>query len=138
MAALWHGLRWLSVAFGPIWLVGKIACTVFAYIWVRATLPRLRYDQLMNLGWKSLLPLAVLNLIVVAIWVVAVEMYGPLIGMAIAFGVLFVGLVIYLNIVSVGRRKSDPLASRSITMVNVKAEVHLVVETTEPKPAGAG
>src|SRR6202030_3780337 len=46
MSGLWHTMKWLSVTFGPVWLVGKIACTVFAYIWVRATLPRLRYDQL--------------------------------------------------------------------------------------------
>ena len=43
---------------------------VFFFIWVRATLPRLRYDQLMYLGWKFLLPLATLNALVTAILVV--------------------------------------------------------------------
>ena len=42
---------------------------VFVFIWVRATLPRLRYDQLMSLGWKVLLPLATLNVLVTAILV---------------------------------------------------------------------
>ncbi len=124
----------LRLNLGPIWLIGKIACTVFAYIWVRATLPRLRYDQLMNLGWKSLLPLAVFNFIVVAVYLVAVDMTSPLAGMGIAFGLLFVGLVVYMNVVSYGRKKSDPLASRSITMVNIKAETHLVPEP--PTPTG--
>jgi NADH-quinone oxidoreductase subunit H len=41
------------------------------FIWIRATLPRLRYDQLMSFGWKVLLPLATLNLLVTAIIVVA-------------------------------------------------------------------
>jgi NADH-quinone oxidoreductase subunit H len=40
---------------------------VIAFIWVRATLPRLRYDQLMSLGWKVLLPLATLNVMVTAV-----------------------------------------------------------------------
>jgi NADH-quinone oxidoreductase subunit H len=54
-------------ASGPWWLVAKIVILIFAFIWLRATLPRLRYDQLMQLGWKILLPLATLNLVVTAI-----------------------------------------------------------------------
>ena len=54
---------------GPIlppmmWFTGKVALVVFVMIWMRGTLPRLRYDQLMNLGWKFLVPAALLNIIV--------------------------------------------------------------------------
>jgi len=54
----------------PIWMLLKIFALVFVFIWVRATLPRLRYDQLMTLGWKVLLPLATLNVLVTAVLVV--------------------------------------------------------------------
>ena len=54
----------------PIWMLLKIFAIVFFFIWVRATLPRLRYDQLMSLGWKVLLPLATLNVLVTAVLVV--------------------------------------------------------------------
>lgn len=52
---------------GPIWMILKIAAFIFLYIWLRATLPRFRYDQLMGLAWKLLLPLALLNIMVTAI-----------------------------------------------------------------------
>ena len=54
----------------PIWMLAKMFVLVFLFIWIRATLPRLRYDQLMSLGWKVLLPLATLNVLVTAILVV--------------------------------------------------------------------
>ncbi len=52
---------------GFLWLIIKIAVLLFLFIWLRATLPRLRYDRLMKFGWKILLPLATLNLVVTAI-----------------------------------------------------------------------
>jgi NADH-quinone oxidoreductase subunit H len=54
---------WLGVALGLLTLVAKIALCMAVYVWVRWTFPRFRYDQLMALGWKVLLPLAILNLI---------------------------------------------------------------------------
>jgi NADH-quinone oxidoreductase subunit H len=56
---------------GPIWFVLKLAAFLFVFIWLRATLPRLRYDQLMSFGWKVLLPVATLNALVTAALVVA-------------------------------------------------------------------
>src|ERR671915_1354493 len=55
----------------PVWMLLKTLALVFFFFWVRATLPRLRYDQLMTLGWKVLLPLATLNVLVTAVLVVA-------------------------------------------------------------------
>jgi len=62
----WHG-PWLP---GPVWFVLKLAVLLFLFIWMRTTLPRLRYDQLMRFGWKVLLPVATLNAVVTALLVV--------------------------------------------------------------------
>jgi NADH-quinone oxidoreductase subunit H len=63
----WEGApHWLD----PIVVLVKTLFLVFMFIWVRATLPRLRYDQLMSLGWKIFLPLATVNALVTAILVV--------------------------------------------------------------------
>jgi NADH-quinone oxidoreductase subunit H len=56
---------------GPLWFFIKLAIAIALFIWIRATLPRLRYDQLMRFGWKVLLPVATLNALVTAILVVA-------------------------------------------------------------------
>jgi NADH-quinone oxidoreductase subunit H len=69
----WHG-PFLPASLGWIWFLVKVGALLFFYIWMRWTLPRYRYDQLMKLGWKVLLPLAVVNLL------------------ATAAGVLYVGL----------------------------------------------
>jgi NADH-quinone oxidoreductase subunit H len=56
---------------GPIWFLFKLFAFIFIFMWLRATLPRLRYDQLMRFGWKVLLPVATLNALVTAVLVVA-------------------------------------------------------------------
>ena len=50
-----------------IWFIGKIFVFLFVFIWIRATLPRYRYDQLMALGWKVLIPVAIANLVVTSV-----------------------------------------------------------------------
>jgi NADH-quinone oxidoreductase subunit H len=62
----WHGPFPLPDGFGWVWFLAKIFVLLFFYIWMRWTLPRYRYDQLMEFGWKWLLPAAVLNLLVSA------------------------------------------------------------------------
>ncbi|MEX0816480.1 MAG: NADH-quinone oxidoreductase subunit NuoH [Gaiellales bacterium] len=56
---------------GPVWFLLKLFAFIFVFMWLRATLPRLRYDQLMRFGWKVLLPVATLNAVVTAVLVVA-------------------------------------------------------------------
>ena len=63
----WHG-PW---NLGPIWFVLKLLAVLFVFIWMRTTLPRLRYDQLMRFGWKVLLPVATINAVLTALFVVA-------------------------------------------------------------------
>ena len=55
---------------GPIWFLLKMLLLLFVFIWMRTTLPRLRYDQLMSFGWKILLPVATVNAVATAILVV--------------------------------------------------------------------
>lgn len=65
----WHGLGFLPWVPGIVWYLIKLAIFIFIFMWIRATLPRLRYDRLMNFGWKILLPVAVLNALGTAVFV---------------------------------------------------------------------
>jgi NADH-quinone oxidoreductase subunit H len=65
----WYG-PWAPL--GPLWFVLKLLVILFLFLWLRATLPRLRYDQLMRLGWKVLLPVATINALVTAALVVGI------------------------------------------------------------------
>lgn len=79
---------WLA----PLTFILKCALGITTFIWIRATLPRLRYDQLMSLGWKSLLPAAVMNFIVVAMWILLSRVYSPVLALAVCaltYGILF-------------------------------------------------
>jgi NADH-quinone oxidoreductase subunit H len=64
----WHGPvfgpRIVQIFLPVFWFCLKVFCFLFFYIWMRGTLPRFRYDQLMSFGWKFLLPLGLLNILV--------------------------------------------------------------------------
>ncbi|GAM10319.1 NADH-quinone oxidoreductase subunit H 2 [Geobacter sp. OR-1] len=62
----WHGPLLPPL----VWFWGKVFAFAFLFIWIRGTMPRLRYDQLMHLGWKVLTPLALVNILVTGWWLV--------------------------------------------------------------------
>jgi NADH-quinone oxidoreductase subunit H len=66
----WHGPFPLPAGFEWIWFLVKVFAILFFYIWMRWTLPRYRYDQLMSFGWKWLLPAAVINVLLTAAGVI--------------------------------------------------------------------
>ena len=61
----------VDLAQGPFWFLAKVFVILFVYVWVRWTLPRFRYDQLMDIGWKFLLPLTLANVVLTSLAVVA-------------------------------------------------------------------
>ena len=67
----WHGPIGGAPVFEALlpvfWFVAKVFVFLFIYIWVRGTLPRFRYDQLMAFGWKFLLPMAIANVVATAV-----------------------------------------------------------------------
>ena len=65
----WHGPL-IPEAYGWLWFLIKLSVLLFVYLWLRWTLPRVRYDQLMTLGWKVLLPVATVNLLATAAGVI--------------------------------------------------------------------
>ncbi|SDD33779.1 NADH-quinone oxidoreductase subunit NuoH [Pedobacter soli] len=77
------GMDWIAAHWGPTWaplfgtaiFFGKIVFFIFFFMWVRWTIPRFRYDQLMNLGWKGLIPLAIANIIITGVVIAIIEKF---------------------------------------------------------------
>lgn len=67
----------IATAIGTVVFFGKIFFFIFFFMWVRWTLPRFRYDQLMNLGWKSLIPLSILNVVITGVGLLFNFNYAP-------------------------------------------------------------
>jgi NADH-quinone oxidoreductase subunit H len=70
-------INFLPALWPVVWFFLKLFVFVSAYVWLRATLPRLRYDQLMDLGWKRLIPLALYWLLLVAALEIGREQHWP-------------------------------------------------------------
>ena len=58
----------LNLIPSPVWLFAKVLCILFLFLWIRATFPRYRYDQIMRLGWKVFIPLTIVWLVLIAAW----------------------------------------------------------------------
>jgi NADH-quinone oxidoreductase subunit H len=65
--------RVMPLVQGPFWFVTKVGLFIFFYVWIRGTLPRFRYDQLMSFGWKLLLPVSLANLVGTALVILLVK-----------------------------------------------------------------
>ncbi len=132
------GMTDLGITLGklaPLWFMGKVAFVFSIFIWLRATLPRLRYDQLMNLGWKSLLPLAVANFIIAVVYVLISSLHGEQTG-AFSWLASFAILYVLWSAMRVAGAKSldKQLGKRTVTLVNPKPPS---VGAELPEPSGA-
>jgi NADH-quinone oxidoreductase subunit H len=104
IATLWlggpDGPRIAGHSIGPFWFAVKVLILLYIFVWIRATLPRLRYDQLMDLGWKRMIPLALAWLMIVAGFQVS-EAWG-----FVALGAGLILGALLLRAIDVGRAAS--------------------------------
>jgi NADH-quinone oxidoreductase subunit H len=86
---------------GPFWFIVKMLIVLYIFVWIRATLPRLRFDQLMDLGWKRMIPLALGMLMIIAGFQVS-DAWG-----FVAFGGVIVAFLLLWRAITVGTESSD-------------------------------
>jgi NADH-quinone oxidoreductase subunit H len=102
---------WAGPLSGTIWVTVKVLAFLYAYVWFRATLPRLRYDQLMDFGWKLLIPVALGWFLVLAALQMARDQYDGLapvlLAGAIAVAVLFVAYALFSAALVVSKRNRE-------------------------------
>lgn len=118
-----QALQPISAIIAPLVFVGKCALGITFFIWLRATLPRLRYDQLMSLGWRSLLPLAVANFVTVGLWVLFSSNQAGESTPLLALGAWFVAAGLLYALYAVvkklsAQRLDTALEKRTVTLVS--------------------
>ena len=105
-----------NYSLAPLVFLGKCAAGMSFYIWLRATLPRLRYDQLMSLGWKTLLPVAALNFVLVGLWIVMSDVKGTAEGWYWWLAATLILVALYAGYLKV--RKKPSIERRTIKLVD--------------------
>ncbi|HET6915160.1 MAG TPA: complex I subunit 1 family protein, partial [Acidimicrobiales bacterium] len=100
------GPRIAHHSIGPFWFVLKLLIILYIYVWIRATLPRIRYDQLMDLGWKRLIPGSLAMLMIVAGFQVS-RTWG-----FVAFGASVLLIALLMRAIDVGHGASEVESAR--------------------------
>jgi NADH-quinone oxidoreductase subunit H len=105
IAQIWPGA---NEGYWPVlWFLGKTLCFIFLFVWLRGTLPRMRYDQFMSFGWKVLIPVSLAWIVVVAI-VRRLKTDGMLDQQFLIWGAVAAGVVFLLTFLIPERKKSGP------------------------------
>ena len=113
-----NALAFLKIIPPFAWFLIKAAGFLFAYIWFRSTFPRYRFDQLMALGWKWMIPAALVNIVIVAVAILATPgRTNGLVTLSWVFGVLFVAMFLLARLRQALTRRdrlaAEPAGSRS-------------------------
>ncbi|MEY3934878.1 MAG: hypothetical protein RI901_308 [Actinomycetota bacterium] len=110
--------QWLGGWFTLVWFFVKVLAFFFVFVWLRGTLPRLRYDQFMKFGWKVLIPFSLVWILVVATLRVMSQQNAP---RALIFAFVFTVALMYLAVTSLIDRQKTKIA-----------EAAKVIDTTQP------